>query len=382
MTLFDLTVGDMMNESILGRAQERDIIRIEAHQIRDYTLNKQKQVDDYPYGGGHGAVMQADPLYQCWKHIVDTFGPGHTIYMSPAGKTFVEADARRLRQRLEAGDVRSVTVIGASMVGIKIVELCREAGIACTLADLAERVFPLAALPDVSAEIQRRLAQPGVALRFGAAVTRAEESARQVTTWFAQGEAVTSDLLVLCIGTRARTELARAAGLEVDRGIVVDDSMQTSAPGIYAAGDCCQGREIMSGGHQIIGLWANAAYQGQTAGHCMAGDPVIFSGNILHNITHFMGMDFVGFGDVRTQGEVHRVGRPTDRRYIEAVVADGELRCVNLLDSYHISGVVKNYLMNRFTGNRAPLPTALRGLLAREGFTDEFLSLFEGEAET
>ena len=97
MTLFDLTVGDMMNESILGRAQERDIIRIEAHQIRDYTLNKQKQVDDYPYGGGHGAVMQADPLYQCWKHIVDTFGPGHTIYMSPAGKTFVEADARRLR---------------------------------------------------------------------------------------------------------------------------------------------------------------------------------------------------------------------------------------------------------------------------------------------
>ena len=97
MPLFDLTVGDMMNESILGRAQERDIIRIEAHQIRDYTLNKQKQVDDYPYGGGHGAVMQADPLYQCWKHIVDTCGPGHTIYLSPAGKTFVEADARRLR---------------------------------------------------------------------------------------------------------------------------------------------------------------------------------------------------------------------------------------------------------------------------------------------
>ena len=97
MTLFDMTVGDVMNESILGRAQERDFIRIEAHQIRDYTLNKQKQVDDYPYGGGRGAVMQADPLYQCWKHITDTYGPGHTIYMSPAGKTFREADARRLR---------------------------------------------------------------------------------------------------------------------------------------------------------------------------------------------------------------------------------------------------------------------------------------------
>lgn len=96
MTLFDETVGDMMNESILGRAQERDHIRIEAHQIRDYTLNKQKQVDDYPYGGGRGAVMQADPLYQCWKHIVDAYGPGHTIFLTPAGKTFVQADAKRL----------------------------------------------------------------------------------------------------------------------------------------------------------------------------------------------------------------------------------------------------------------------------------------------
>jgi len=96
LTLFDLTVGDVLSESILGRAQERGYLRIEAHQIRDYTLNKQKQVDDYPYGGGRGAVMQADPLYQCWKHVVDTFGPGRTIYMSPCGKTFCQAEAKRL----------------------------------------------------------------------------------------------------------------------------------------------------------------------------------------------------------------------------------------------------------------------------------------------
>lgn len=288
------------------------------------------------------------------------------------------ADAKALRSRLETGHIRSVTVIGGSMVGIKIVELCQEAGIICTLADMAQRIFPLAAFPDVSAEIERRLIEKGIALRFGAAVTGAEETADQVTTHFAQGSPVVSDLLVLCIGTRARAELARTAGLEVNRGIVVNDSMETSAPGIYAAGDCCEGRNIMTGGHQIIGLWANAAYQGETAGRCMAGDPTLFSGNILHNITHFMGMDFISFGDVNAQGEIHTIGTPTDPRYVEAVVADGEMRCVNLLDSYHISGVVKNYLMNRFTGNRAPLPTALRGLLAREGFTDAFLALFEG----
>lgn len=98
MTLFPDVVGDMLCESILGRGQERGYIRIECHQIRDYTVNKQKQVDDYPYGGGRGAVMQADPLYRCWEHLCQQAGQRvHTIYLSPAGKTFTQADARRLK---------------------------------------------------------------------------------------------------------------------------------------------------------------------------------------------------------------------------------------------------------------------------------------------
>lgn len=97
MTLFPDTVGDILSESILGRAQERDYIRIECHQIRDYTKNRQNQVDDYPYGGGHGAVMQADPLFNCWKHICDEAGRRvHTIFMSPCGTTFNQSEARRL----------------------------------------------------------------------------------------------------------------------------------------------------------------------------------------------------------------------------------------------------------------------------------------------
>lgn len=97
ITLFPDTVGDVLSESILGRAQERDYLRIEAHQLRDYTVNKQKQVDDYPYGGGHGAVLQADPLYRCWEHICGQYETRpRTIYLSPCGKTFTQADAKRL----------------------------------------------------------------------------------------------------------------------------------------------------------------------------------------------------------------------------------------------------------------------------------------------
>ena len=99
LTLFPETVGDVLSDSILGRAQERGFIRIETHQIREFTTNKQCQVDDYPYGGGRGAVMMADPLYRCWDYVrQQAEGKVHTIYMSPCGKTFTQKDAIRLSQ--------------------------------------------------------------------------------------------------------------------------------------------------------------------------------------------------------------------------------------------------------------------------------------------
>lgn len=102
MTLFPESVDAMMNVSILGRAQERGFITIKTHQIRAFTTNKQMQVDDYPYGGGRGAVMQADPLYRCWAHIAEETGDrGHTIYLSPCGRTFTQAVARELKERYE-----------------------------------------------------------------------------------------------------------------------------------------------------------------------------------------------------------------------------------------------------------------------------------------
>ena len=97
LTLFKDMVTDGLNTSILGRAIEKNLIELNVVDIRDYTLDKHKKVDDYPYGGGRGAVMTADPLYRCWEAVCDqAAGPVHTIYLSPCGKTFKQEDAIRL----------------------------------------------------------------------------------------------------------------------------------------------------------------------------------------------------------------------------------------------------------------------------------------------
>ena len=102
LTLFPAPVEAMMQSSILGRAQKKGLIEIHAHQIRDYTANRQNQVDDYPYGGGRGAILQCDPLYRCWCAVCDDVGaPVHTIFLSACGKVFNQEKAKQMQRDYE-----------------------------------------------------------------------------------------------------------------------------------------------------------------------------------------------------------------------------------------------------------------------------------------
>ncbi len=94
MTLFPDMVMDGLNTSILGRAVSNGILEIEAVNIRDFAYNKHQSVDDYPYGGGAGMLMQAEPVYLCYQSIVDRIGgKPRVICTSPAGQTFDQSMA-------------------------------------------------------------------------------------------------------------------------------------------------------------------------------------------------------------------------------------------------------------------------------------------------
>ncbi len=96
-TLFPDMCESVLSESIIGRARKAGYIEVNCHNIRDYTLDKHRRVDDVPYGGGRGMVMQADPIYRCWEAVcAQTEEKPHTIYMSPKGKTLTQQRAVEL----------------------------------------------------------------------------------------------------------------------------------------------------------------------------------------------------------------------------------------------------------------------------------------------
>ena len=95
MTLFPEMCEAVLSESIIGRARKAGLVTVNCHNIRDFAGNKHNRVDDAPYGGGMGMVMQAEPIYNCFKSLFDGEKP-HLVYMSPKGKTFKQSDAVRL----------------------------------------------------------------------------------------------------------------------------------------------------------------------------------------------------------------------------------------------------------------------------------------------
>ncbi len=97
MTLFPTLIQSVCNESIIGRAMQKGLISLNAVDIRNYANNKHNSVDDYPYGGGCGMVMQCQPIYDCYLDLIKNCkNKPHTVYMSPKGKVLTQKKALEL----------------------------------------------------------------------------------------------------------------------------------------------------------------------------------------------------------------------------------------------------------------------------------------------
>lgn len=102
LTLFPEMILNGLKTSITGRAIEKGIFDLEAINIRDYAGNKHGKVDDYPYGGGAGMVMQAEPVYKAWEAVTEKAGrPVRTIYVTPQGSVFNQAMAEEFAKEEE-----------------------------------------------------------------------------------------------------------------------------------------------------------------------------------------------------------------------------------------------------------------------------------------
>lgn len=291
-------------------------------------------------------------------------------------------DACRLKALLDTGRIRSVLVAGASMVGIKIAELALLRGMDCTMIDGAPYLFSTAAFESTARRIEEFLNRKGIHMAFSAILSGIqEEEDKSLTAVMRDGRSFRADLILVCIGTRANTSCIKDDSIKVNKGILVDDRMMTSCEDIYGAGDCTEGYELQSGKKRVIGLWANAGYQGRTAGKNMAGNPDTFREGLLCNISHFMGMDFIGLGDASAPGDQEEVFEyEGGSLYLKAVKKDGLIRGVNLLDGAQVSGIVRDCFIRCLSGHTSDLDIEQYGVMTEAGIPPEFIRFIGGKS--
>ncbi|MCM1314669.1 MAG: tRNA (guanosine(37)-N1)-methyltransferase TrmD [Prevotella sp.] len=112
-TLFPEMCEAVLGESIVGRARKAGKIQVNCRQIREYTHDKHRRVDDTPYGGGMGMVMQCEPIYNCYQAVCNETGTKpHTIYMSPKGKIFTQQRA------VELSEMENILIICGHYEGV------------------------------------------------------------------------------------------------------------------------------------------------------------------------------------------------------------------------------------------------------------------------
>ncbi len=179
------------------------------------------------------------------------------------------ADVQKIRSRCQAG--ARVAIVGGGFIGLEAAAVLVKQGLAVTVLEGLPRVLARVTCPEVSAFFERMHREAGVDLRTGVGVTAIEGAAQAERVRLADGSAVEADLVIVGIGLIPNTELAAAAGLAVDNGIVVDAYARTDDPDIYAAGDCSNHPSSFLGRRVRLESVQNAMEQARAAARNIMG---------------------------------------------------------------------------------------------------------------
>ena len=269
------------------------------------------------------------------------------------------ADARAIAERASEGS--EVVLLGAGFIGCIVLEALAKRGVRLTVVEMAERMVARMLDANAGGLLQDWCEKHGVSVRIGTSVTGIEGGDDALGVQLDDGSVLPAQLLILAAGVRSNTDFLDGSGIETDQGILVDEYLHTSKPGIYAAGDVAQGRDFSTGNRMVHAIQPVAADQGRCAAMNMAIHPTAYPGGLAMNVLDTLGLVSCSFGawDGVDGGDSAELLDRDRFRYLNLQFADdrlvgatglgltqhvGALR--GLIQSRHRLGVWKTRLQN------------------------------------
>ena len=229
-----------------------------------------------------------------------------------------------------------VLIVGAGLIGLKCAEGLHGRVASITVCDLADRVLSSILDTRSAAVMQQHLEENGIHLLLGDTVSRFEKNVASMRS----GAEVAFDVLVLAVGVKANTALARQAGAEVNRGILVNEKMETTVPGIFAAGDCTEGMDASLGQRRVLAILPNAYLQGRCAGINMAGGNAVHDRAIPMNSLGLLGLHAMTAGTAFSEADGgSMVEEKSEAGWKRFFLKDGYLTGLMLLGDVDRAGI-------------------------------------------
>ena len=238
-------------------------------------------------------------------------------------------DARAIAQLAKPGS--RVLQLGAGFIGCIIMEALVKRGVQLTVVEMGDRMVPRMMTPEAGTMIKRWVEKQGVRVVTKAGVERIENGEKSpLTVTLSTGEQLDCDLLIVAAGVAPNVAFLEGTPVHVAKGVLVDDTMQTSVPGIYAAGDVAEAPDLFSGRHLVAAIQPNAADQARVAALNMAGGvgkgAARMKGVLAINVLDSMGMISSSFGEWQgvADGDGVELADEANGRYI-SLQFDGDV---------------------------------------------------------
>ena len=223
------------------------------------------------------------------------------------------AAARRLIERVKAGDAGNVLIIGAGFIGVEVAVLLNKLGCTVTIVD------KLGVMPNIldeeTAELVRQdLENRGITVRLRAEAVRFAGEERVTGVELAKGEMLVADAYIAATGVKPNVAFLEGSDLDIGWGIRVDNRMRTSLPNIWAAGDVAETFDRMSGERYVHAIWPNATAQGEVVAHDILGYSTNYAGAERMNSMKHLGLPIVAVGAAKGSETLRRRSGDTLRK--------------------------------------------------------------------
>jgi len=185
--------------------------------------------------------------------------------------TFIKFDDVKAIDEAIKNGAKKAVVIGAGLSGLKAAEALIKRNVDVTVVELANRILGSILDLEASKIVQNELEKHGIVFKLETSVDEITGDGKVEKVKLKNGEVLDADIVVFAIGVVPNVDFLKGTELKINRGIVVNNKMETNIKDVYAAGDCAEGYDFVFEQQRVIPIWPNAYNQGETAGYNMAG---------------------------------------------------------------------------------------------------------------